>query len=133
MPPRTPLWDGVRTRLSATNRCADWHFVNQSVNDPQAYVYTLKASKKPRPSSGSNTITIPLSKQRRGTRYMVRWFDSETGLEMKNEATKAIVENGFLFQKGVSFEFPSSVRDRKASRINNTYGDAVFVLYRIQD
>lgn len=111
----------------------DGHFVNQTVNDPQAYVYTLKESKKPRPSSRRNTITIPITMQRRGTRYVVKWFDAETGLEMKDEATEAVVRTAFLFRRVLSFEFPSSVRDLRASRVNNTLGDAVFVLYRIQD
>ena len=120
-------------RWSADPVGENGHFVNQSVNDPQAYVYTLNESKKPKPIARRNTISIPITKQRRGTRYMVKWYDAETGLEMKDEATEVVVRNVFLFRRVLSFEFPSSVRDLKASRVNNTLGDAVFVLYRIQD
>ena len=118
-------------RMLADPMGKNGHFVEKAVNDREAYVYTMKESKKPGPSSGSNTISIPIGNQPRGTRYVVRWFDAETGLEMKDEAAEAVVRNGFLYQKNLSFEFPSSVRDLKRSRINNTYGDAVFVIYKI--
>ena len=96
---------------------------NGNVFDPKGYVYTLDVTKKPEPSSKNNTIKLPVSNQAAGTQYIVRWYDTETGLEMKAERTTVKV-NG----KSLSFEFPSSVRDLKNKRINNTYGDAVFSL-----
>ena len=104
------------------------HFDDNGVFDKKGYVYTKDAAKKPRPCSNSNTISIPISKQPVGTRYIVRWYDTETGLEMPTERTTAEVKGGRRSEKSLSIEFPSSVRDLKNKRINNTFGDAVFSL-----
>ena len=101
------------------------HFEEGAVFDPQGYVYTLNDKKKPRPSSRSNVISIPIEKQPAGTRYVVRWYDTETGKEIRSEATEAVVKNHAL-----TFEFPSSIRDVRKKTISNTFGDAVFVITR---
>lgn len=101
------------------------HFEEGAVFDPKGYVYTLNDRKKPRPSSRSNVISIPIAKQPAGTRYVVRWYDTETGLEIRSEATEAVVRNHAL-----TFEFPSSIRNVKKKTISNTFGDAVFVVTR---
>ncbi len=98
------------------------HFKDDGVVDAKGYVYTLNANKRPRPSSRNNNITLSITKQPVGTKYLVRWYDSETGYELVAEKTYAVVEKG----NKLSFEFPSSIRERR--RINNTFGDAVFVL-----
>ena len=110
------------------------HFDNEGVFDPTGYVYTLNPAKKPKPSSGSNTVTLPISNQPIGTQYVVRWFDGETGLEITSESdTVAILKKGLFQPRTISFEFPSSVRDVKNGRINNTFGDAAFIIIRAQD
>ncbi|MBR4391027.1 MAG: DUF5060 domain-containing protein [Bacteroidales bacterium] len=106
------------------------HFVDGQVNDPKGYVYTLDPAKRPRPSSSDNTIMIPIRNYKAGTRYTIHWFDSETGLEIAREATTAIVNRNWLRQRRLSFEFPSSIRDLKRSSINNTFGDAVFMIVK---
>lgn len=99
------------------------HFVDDGIEDAKGYVYTLNANKRPRPSSRSNTITLPIVQQPDGTVYNVRWYDSETGGELTSERTTATVKG-----KALTIEFPSSIRDLKKRRINNTFGDAVFVI-----
>ena len=99
------------------------HFADGGVLDAKGYVYTLNASKKPRPSSKSNAITLPIENQPDGTRYTVRWYNAETGHELVSEATKAVVKN-----RSLTFDFPSSIRDLRKRCINNTLGDAVFVI-----
>lgn len=101
------------------------HFKDDGVEDAQGYVYTLNANKRPRPSSRSNTITLPIVKQPDGTVYNVRWYDSETGWELAAERTTATVKG-----KALTFEFPSSIRDLRKRHINNNFGDAVFVITR---
>lgn len=108
------------------------HFVNDGVFDPKGYVYTLNSSKRPAPSAKRNTIQIPMTEQPRGTRYSVKWYDTETGNEIVSEETIAVVRRKRL-RKVLSFEFPSSIRDTKKGVITNTFGDAVFVLYKIED
>jgi hypothetical protein len=103
----------------------DLHFKDGSIIDSKGYVYTLNPDKKPRPSSKSNTITLPIDKQANGTRYTVRWFDTETGKEIVSESTTAVVRN-----QALTIEFPSSIRNLRRRRINNTFGDAVFVITR---
>lgn len=98
------------------------HFKDNEIVDAKGYVYTLNANKRPRPSSRNNNITLSINKQPVGTRYVVRWYDAETGYELVTEKTYAVVEKG----NKLSFEFPSSIREKR--RINNTFGDAVFVL-----
>ena len=107
------------------------HFAKGAVNDPMGYVYTLEVSRRPQPSSTSNTITIPIQQQPVGTSYVVRWFDSETGLEMPSEAATAVVQRRW-FRKYLSFEFPESIRDLRDHTVNNTFGDAVFMICKDQ-
>ena len=99
------------------------HFVDDGIEDAKGYVYTLNANKRPRPSSRSNSITLPIVRQPDGTVYNVRWYDSETGGELTSERTTATVKG-----KALTIEFPSSIRDLRKRRINNTFGDAVFVI-----
>ena len=99
------------------------HFVDDGIEDAKGYVYTLNANKRPRPSSRSNTITLPIVRQPDGTVYNVRWYDSETGGELTSERTTATVKG-----KALTIEFPSSIRDLRKRSINNTFGDAVFVI-----
>ena len=99
------------------------HFKDDGVEDAKGYVYTLNANKRPRPSSRSNTITLPILRQPDGTVYNIRWYDSETGWELTSERTTATVKG-----KALTIEFPSSIRDLRKRSINNTFGDAVFVI-----
>lgn len=108
------------------------HFLDDGVFDPEGYVYTLDKAKRPKPSSKSNTIEFPIENQQRKTSYKVRWFDSETGLEMSDEATMAVVRRK-RFRNVLEIQFPSSVRNVKKGEITNTLGDAVFMLTKISD
>lgn len=105
------------------------HFDDNGVFDPKGYIYTLNPAKRPKPCSRNNEITLPIAKQAVGTQYIVKWYDAETGLEISSEKTTAIVEQRRR-NKFITLKFPSSVRDVKRKRINNTYGDAVFSLIR---
>ena len=104
------------------------HFVPDKVTDREGYVYTLDPRKRPRPSSRNNGIEIPIAHQPVGTQYVVKWYDAETGHEMENERTSAVVSQDRRGNRQLKFEFPSSVRDLKNRRINNTDGDAVFCI-----
>ena len=108
------------------------HFADDGVFDPDGYVYTLNPSKRPAPSYPSNRIVLPISNQPRGTQYQVRWFDSETGLELTKEATTVTVKKPLFRSKRIVIEFPSSIRDIWGVRINNTFGDAVFMITKIE-
>lgn len=103
-------------------------FNENGVFDPKGYVYTLNPAKKPKPSSKSNTITLPIKKQPIGTQYIVRWFDGETGSEIAAEKTAVVVQQGSWGKRFISFEFPSSVRDLNQMKINNIFGDAAFII-----
>ena len=116
-----------------TDRVEQGHFVAQGVFDPTGYVYTLNPAKRPGPSSSSNEIVLRVGNQPRGTRFLVRWFDAETGLELVDEATVVTVKRPFLRRRRITIEFPSSIRDLEAGRINNTFGDAVFLITKIND
>lgn len=109
------------------------HFAENEVFDPDGYVYTLNPSKRPAPSYLSNRIVLRISNQPRGTQYQVRWFDPETGLELSNEATTVVVRKPLFRSKRIIIEFPSSIRDIWGARINNTFGDAVFMITKIED
>ena len=110
-----------------TEKTTKSHFEEGAAVDRTGYLYTLNPDKKPKPSSSKNTITLPIKNQAAGTRYNVRWFDGETGMEMASERATAIVKkDGNDFK--ISFEFPSSIRDLNNQSINNTFGDAVFML-----
>ena len=110
-----------------TEKTTKSHFQEGATVDRKGYLYTMNASKKPRPSSSSNTITLPITQQATGTEYVVRWFDAETGLEMPAETTRAQVKENYE-GKHLSFEFPHPIRDLKKRTITNTFGDAVFTL-----
>ena len=106
------------------------HFVDDGIFDPQGYVYTLDPSVKPDAAS-SGTIILPMAKQRRGTRYQVRWYDAETGLEIPAEATEAVVRYRLFQGRQLRLRFPDTLRD--GSSYANTFGDAVFVVCKISD
>lgn len=107
------------------------HFVDNGVFDPQGYVYTLNPAKRPGPSSDDNRIVLPIKDQPRGTEYRVRWFDAETGRELTDEATTVTVRRPFFRGKRITIAFPSSIRDVEGGRVNNTFGDAVFLITRV--
>ena len=109
------------------------HFVTEAKVDQKGYVYTLDEDKKPRPCSKSNVIILPISKQAVGTQYIVRWFDGETGLEIAEERTQTIVKHNRKNNQFIEIEFPSSIRDLKKRQINNTYGDAAFIIIAEKD
>lgn len=110
-----------------TEKTARSHFQEDASIDKNGYLYTLKPEKRPIPSSASNIITLPISEQPVGAQYNISWYNPETGLEITKEKATAIVGQDSK-GKYISFEFPSSIRDLKNKKINNTYGDAVFVL-----
>lgn len=103
-------------------------FKNNAVYDPLGYVYTMDPAKRPAPSSNDNTISLTITNQPIGSRYLVRWFDSETGYEYNT----GVVTYAFVqYDQGVNvikFQFPSFIRDLKHHTINNRFGDAVFML-----
>ena len=106
------------------------HFITGSVFDPLGYVYTLDISKRPQPSSNSNTIEIPITNQNVGIYYSVTWYNSETGLKYTGpgmSSTACVHINGDG-RKVISFDFPSYIRDLQNHTVNNTFGDAVFVV-----
>lgn len=109
------------------------HFVNDGVFDPKGYVYTKNVDAKPQPCSRRNTIDIPIGNQPVGTKYIVKWFDTETGEELLSERMAVKVKKGFLWGKKISIEFPSSVRDVKNMKINNSCGDAAFIIHAEQE
>ena len=111
----------------------NYHFIEDGVFDPDGYVYTLDPAKRPAPSYLSNRIVLPIENQPKGTQYRVRWYDTETGLELTSEATTVIVKKPWFRSKRIVIEFPSSVRDIWGAKINNTFGDAVFVITKIGD
>ena len=104
------------------------HFVDDGVFDSNGYVYTLNPAKRPAPSSDDNSIVLPIKNQPRGTEYLVRWFDAETGLELVEEATTVTVRRPLFRSKRITIQFPSSIRDVEGGHINNTFGDAVFLV-----
>ena len=110
---------------------SDKLFADDGTFDPEGYVYTLNPAKRPNPSSRSNTITIPIENQAVGTRYRVRWFDAETGREIESASTSVFVRRSWIFWKRLTFEFPSEVRDVQGSTVSNTFGDAVFMVYKV--
>ena len=97
------------------------------------FVYTLSPSKRPKPSGVDNRIVFRISSQPAGTRYRVRWFDTETGRELVSEATEAVVRRRLFSGKRLTIVFPASIRDTNRGVVNNTYGDAAFVITRIAD
>jgi hypothetical protein len=104
------------------------HFANDGVIDPEGYVYTLNPNKRPAPSNLNNRIVLPIANQRPGTVYVVRWYDAETGRELRSETAETIVRNSWFRGKRIVIDFPASIRDVIGRRVNNTFGDAVFVI-----
>lgn len=102
-------------------------FVDSVPYDTSGYLYTLNPTKRPQPSSNDNTIILPITNQPVGSRYMVRWYDSETG-NVYNGIYFAFVQMDNQGDKYVSFKFPSFIRNLNNHTVNNTFGDAVFVL-----
>lgn len=119
-------------RWLAHEKSKSSHFVDMGVVDPDGYLYTLDPARRPTPSSSSNRIVLPIKEQPRGTQYQVRWFDAETGLELTDEATTVTVRRPLFRSKRITIDFPSSIRDINGGRINNTYGDAVFIITKIK-
>lgn len=106
-----------------------YHFIDDGVFDPLGYVYTLSTSKRPQPSANSNIIEIPITNRPVGSRYRVKWYNSETGLVYPSlVVTYASVHLNGDGDKVVSFSFPSFIRDLQQQTITNTFGDAVFSL-----
>ena len=107
------------------------HFIDNAVFDPDGYVYKLLVEKRPAPSSKSNSIVIPITNHPVGTSYQLTWYNTETGLP---EGSPLILQVSYFSDdqryKAVSFRFPSTIRDLRNHSINNTFGDAVFVLVR---
>ena len=104
------------------------HFDNDGVFDSTGYVYTLDPEKRPAPSSFSNRIVLPIESQRSGTVYTVRWFDPETGRELRSEAAEAVVRKPWFRSRRIVIDFPASIRNILGRRVNNTFGDAVFMI-----
>lgn len=105
-----------------------YHFMDNGVFDPIGYVYTLNLSKRPQPSSNSNTIEIPITNQPVGSKYLVIWYNSETGYAYNKIPFATVIINA-EGDKVVSFNFPSFIRDLQHQTITNTFGDVVFSLF----
>lgn len=98
--------------------------------DTNGYIYTLDPLKRPAPSSNSNVITLPIINQPVGTTYKLKWYDSETGLWNNQTLFGITVRQDSQGNKFLSFSFPSHIRNLSEHTINNTFGDAVFILVR---
>ena len=109
----------------------DGHFENDGMEDPQGYVYTLNSSIKPQAEFRSNILRLPIQNQPRGTHYLVRWYDTETGLEIPSAAAEAVVRYRLFRGRHLGISLPASLRD--GSDYTNTFGDAVFVITKISD
>jgi hypothetical protein len=120
-------------RRLADKKITNGHFDTLGISDANGYVYTLDTEKKPRPSSKSNTIILPITNQPIGAVYDVRWFDAETGAEIIQERTTAYVKCSEKHGNHLAFGFPSSIRGVKKKTINNTLCDAAFIIYLQQD
>ncbi len=105
-------------------------FKADAVYDSLGYVYTLDPLKKPAPSSNSNLITLDITNQPVGTTYSLKWYNSETGLPFHMAVMDVTVQQDLQGKKFLSFQFPSHIRNLGKHTINNTLGDAVFVLIR---
>ena len=109
------------------------HFSDDVVFDPEGYVYTLNPAKRPAPSFIVNRIVLPVENQPSGTQYRVRWFNAETGYEITEEATTVTVRKPWFRSTRIEIDFPYSIRDILGVRINNTFGDAVFMITKVND
>lgn len=112
---------------------SDRLFAEDGTFDTTGYVYTMDPAKRPSPSSFSNRIALPINNQRRGTRYLVQWYDAETGRELRDERAEVIVRRSLFRGKRIVVDFPSSIRNILGSRVNNRFGDAVFVITKINE
>lgn len=79
-------------------------------------------------NSNNNTITLPITNQPVGSRYIVTWYNSETG-NPYNGVSFSSVQMDSQGNEYVSFRFPSFIRNLQNQTISNTFGDAVFVLH----
>ena len=105
-------------------------FKDNAVFDSLGYVYTLDPSKRPGPSSSSNSIIIPVTNQPVGTTYRIRWYNTESGSPYAGWVNYVVVHQDSMGNKYVSIQFPSLVRDLQQHSVNNTYCDAVFSLIK---
>lgn len=119
------LTDGVH--WVSTSWGPSLQFDKNVVFDPLGYVYKLSLSKRPSPSSNSNEIVIPITNQRVGCRYLVTWYDTESGYAY-NWSSYTYVQLDLNGQKYISIQFPSQIRDLQQSTINDTFGDVAFSL-----
>ena len=127
------LTDEVRTQeiiLSDTTLPAYYFRDTIPPFDPNGYVYTLDLLKRPAPSSYNNTITLTINNQPVGETYNLQWYDSETGSPFNMMVHGVTVQQDSQGNKTLSFQFPSHIRDIRQHAINNTFGDAVFILVR---
>lgn len=77
----------------------------------------------------ANSIEIPITNQPIGSRYLVKWYDSETGSPYNTGVISyANVHFKGSGEKVITFNFPTFIRDLQNQSINNTFGDAVFSL-----
>ena len=105
------------------------HFVDSAVFDPNGYVYTLDLAKRPGASFNNNIIDIPISNQPLGTSYKLVWYNTETGLPYFSNQLRFV--STMLNNQGnkvLRISFPSEIRNLKNNTINNTFGDAVFII-----
>ncbi len=107
-----------------------WHFKDNAVFDLWGYVYTMNSNKRPQPSSNSNIITIPIDNQPFNTRYVVHWYDSETGLPLSLPSDEVYVHQYLDGVRGIRITFPPSIRDLNQHTINNKFGDVVFKIFK---
>lgn len=113
-----------------TDSVSNMQFVDSVVFDPYGYLYTLNPQKRPRPSSNSNTIEIPISDMPVGTQYEIHWYNAETGMEYNSSLTFTSVQQDALGRKYIAISFPYSIRNLGTQTITNTFGDAVFAIYK---
>ena len=119
------LTDGTQWVPTSTDTILQ--FDRNNVYDPAGYVYTLSLAKRPAPSSNTNAIAIPITNQRVGSRYILTWYDAETG-NAYNWNSYTYVQQDVNGSKFIPIQFPSQIRDLQLGTINNTFGDVVFSL-----
>ena len=127
------LTDSVRTQeINLPDTLLPAFYFRDSIPpfDPNGYIYTLDSLKRPAPSSNSNLVTLPITNQPVGQPYYLQWYNSETGLPFNMTVHGITVQQDSQGNRFLSFGFPSHIRDLTKHTINNTFGDAVFVLVR---